>query len=520
MRVHQPGGHLMRGGGRRSRTGRGRRRGAGCARSTGSPARTSARTALAIVSLLGATAVALAPPYLVGRAVDEVTRRRHARCSAGSSSRSSPRACSASRFTYAQTYFTGWTGERMLADLRNHLFRHLQRLSLGFYERNRAGVIISRLTNDVEALDQLVTDGVTSLVQNTLTLVGTAVAPLLPRLAARARDADRDAGDDARDRLVPQALGPRVPARARDARRGHRDAGRGHRRDARPAVVHARARRAARTSAQVSRRLPRLEHADGRPERPLLPVRRLPLVGRDRGRARLRRLARLPRRDLDRHARRVPRLPDELLRPGAAALAALQHVPLGGRRARQDHRPARRGARGARTPRRRRARPRSRAASRSRTSASPTAAGPRCCTASTSTSRRDDRRARRPHGRRQVDDREAARALLRPDRGPDHDRRHRPARRRRRSRCAGSSGSSRRRASSSRAPSPRTSRSGGPSATARRSIAAARAVGADEFIDGSRTATRRSSASAARGSRSASGSSSRSPARCSPTRAS
>src|SRR6201999_3274610 len=74
--------------------------------------------------------------------------------------------------SYGQTYFTGWTGERMLADLRNHLFRHLQRLSLGFYERNRAGVLISRLTNDVEALDQLVTDGVTSLIQNTLTLVG------------------------------------------------------------------------------------------------------------------------------------------------------------------------------------------------------------------------------------------------------------------------------------------------------------------------------------------------------------
>src|SRR4029079_795353 len=75
----------------------------------------------------------------------------------------------------AQTYFTGWTGERMLADLRNTLFRHLQRLSLGFYERNRAGVIISRLTNDVEALDQLVTDGFTSLIQNSLTLIGTAI---------------------------------------------------------------------------------------------------------------------------------------------------------------------------------------------------------------------------------------------------------------------------------------------------------------------------------------------------------
>src|SRR5947199_10799468 len=76
---------------------------------------------------------------------------------------------------YVETYMTGWVGERILADLRTRLFEHLQKLSLGFYERNRAGVIISRLTNDVEAIDQLVTDGVTSLVQNTLTLLGTAV---------------------------------------------------------------------------------------------------------------------------------------------------------------------------------------------------------------------------------------------------------------------------------------------------------------------------------------------------------
>jgi ATP-binding cassette subfamily B protein len=132
------------------------------------------RTAIAILALLGATAVSLAPPYLVGRTVDEVKRGDTstlgwlvgAFVAAG---------VLGIAFSYAQTYFTGWTGERMLADLRNQLFRHLQRLSLGFYERNRAGVIISRLTNDVEALDQLVTDGVTSLVQNTLTLVGTAV---------------------------------------------------------------------------------------------------------------------------------------------------------------------------------------------------------------------------------------------------------------------------------------------------------------------------------------------------------
>src|SRR6185503_5330231 len=74
-----------------------------------------------------------------------------------------------------QTYLPGWVGERIRADLRNRLFDHLQRLSLGFFERNRAGGIISRLTNDVEAIDQLVTDGVTSLVQNSLTLLGTAI---------------------------------------------------------------------------------------------------------------------------------------------------------------------------------------------------------------------------------------------------------------------------------------------------------------------------------------------------------
>jgi ATP-binding cassette subfamily B protein len=132
------------------------------------------RTALALGSLLAATATALAPPYLAKIAVDRGILHHHyhtlvivviAFLAAGILNWLAG---------YAQTYFTGWTGERILADLRNLLFRHLQRLSLGFYERNRAGVIISRLTNDVEAIDQLVTDGVTSLVQSTLTLVGTA----------------------------------------------------------------------------------------------------------------------------------------------------------------------------------------------------------------------------------------------------------------------------------------------------------------------------------------------------------
>ena len=207
----------------------------------------------------------------------------------------------------------------MLADLRNKLFAHLERLSLGFYERNRAGVIISRITNDVEALDQLVTDGVTSLIQNTLLLVGTVVLFLL----------------DARLALAmltvlipmalltawfPQPLEPRLPPRPRAARPRHGHARRGHRRHARRPVVHARARAAA--------GLPRRQRPPGRQlrdddaERDLLPRRRPALVGGDGDRLRLRRLARLPRRHDRGHALRLRALPLQLLRPGPAALAA------------------------------------------------------------------------------------------------------------------------------------------------------------------------------------------------------
>jgi ABC-type multidrug transport system fused ATPase/permease subunit len=130
------------------------------------------RAALALLALLGGTLTALAPPYLSKLAIDKgITGDDLTALSwivalfvlAGLANWGA---------NTAQTYFTGWTGERVLADLRTSLFEHLQRLSLGYYERNRAGVIISRLTNDIDALDQLVTEGVTSLIKNTLLLIG------------------------------------------------------------------------------------------------------------------------------------------------------------------------------------------------------------------------------------------------------------------------------------------------------------------------------------------------------------
>ncbi len=127
-----------------------------------------------VAALLAATAASLAPPFLVKVAIDRGIRDGDLGLVAWVVAAFLVAGAIGWAAGLAQTYLTSWVGERVLADLRQTLFRHLGRLSLGYFERNRTGAVISRLTNDIEALDQLVTEGVTSLVQNTLVLVGSA----------------------------------------------------------------------------------------------------------------------------------------------------------------------------------------------------------------------------------------------------------------------------------------------------------------------------------------------------------
>lgn len=129
-----------------------------------------------LVALVIATAASLAPPYLAGLAIDK-----------GIGPPSDLNAltlivvafiASALVFwaaTYVQTYLVGWVGQRALQNLRERIYSHLQSMSLGFYTRNRPGVLISRMTNDVQALDTLVTDGIVTMVSSVLTLVGVIV---------------------------------------------------------------------------------------------------------------------------------------------------------------------------------------------------------------------------------------------------------------------------------------------------------------------------------------------------------
>ena len=134
-----------------------------------------ARTALMFVALVLGTAAALAPPPLAKLAIDEGIVPGDLGTLSWVVVAFLVSALVYWGATYAQTYLVGWVGQRMLQDLRIKLFRHLQTLSVGFYSRRQAGVLISRLTNDVQALDQLVSDGVVTLFGATLTLVGTAV---------------------------------------------------------------------------------------------------------------------------------------------------------------------------------------------------------------------------------------------------------------------------------------------------------------------------------------------------------
>jgi ABC-type multidrug transport system fused ATPase/permease subunit len=128
--------------------------------------------ALTFLAMLAATGAGLAPPYLAGQAID-------AGIVPGDSGALTlivvaflVVAALYAATSFAQTYLVGWVGTRALQDLRERVFSHLQAMSIGFFTRRSPGVLISRMTNDIEALNQLVTSGVVTLISSGLTLIG------------------------------------------------------------------------------------------------------------------------------------------------------------------------------------------------------------------------------------------------------------------------------------------------------------------------------------------------------------
>ena len=73
---------------------------------------------------------------------------------------------------FLQTYYMQWTGQQIMFDLRSQIFRHLQRMHVAFYDKNPVGRLVTRVTTDVDALNEMFTSGVVSIFEDLFVLAG------------------------------------------------------------------------------------------------------------------------------------------------------------------------------------------------------------------------------------------------------------------------------------------------------------------------------------------------------------
>jgi len=73
---------------------------------------------------------------------------------------------------FLQTYFMQWTGQQVMFDLRSQIFRHLQRMHVAFYDKNPVGRLVTRVTTDVDALNEMFTSGFVSIFEDFFVLAG------------------------------------------------------------------------------------------------------------------------------------------------------------------------------------------------------------------------------------------------------------------------------------------------------------------------------------------------------------
>jgi len=128
-------------------------------------------TATAIVMLLGLAMLQLAGPYLTKVAIDRAIPARDLHLIAVLGFAMAVALVAEFALEYGQTVLTAYIGQRVMVDLRQEIFRKLQRLSIAFYDRNPVGRLMTRVTSDVETLNDMFTGGVVALFGDVFTLV-------------------------------------------------------------------------------------------------------------------------------------------------------------------------------------------------------------------------------------------------------------------------------------------------------------------------------------------------------------
>lgn len=129
------------------------------------------QAALALVLLLCSAAIALVDPILTQRALDVAIPRRDGGLLITLALVALAALVAEFLLAYAQGVVTSWIGQRVMRDLRLELFAHLQRLPITYFDRNPVGRLMTRVTSDVETLNELFSSGVVTLFGDIFTLL-------------------------------------------------------------------------------------------------------------------------------------------------------------------------------------------------------------------------------------------------------------------------------------------------------------------------------------------------------------
>jgi ATP-binding cassette subfamily B protein len=127
---------------------------------------------VATLAIVGHSALELVPPYLTKIVIDRYVPARDAGGVLAVAAVYLAALVAAFALEYTQTWLLQWVGQRIMFDMRMQIYRHLHRLDLAFYDRNPVGRLMTRVTTDVDVINDLFTSGVVSIFGDVFTLVG------------------------------------------------------------------------------------------------------------------------------------------------------------------------------------------------------------------------------------------------------------------------------------------------------------------------------------------------------------
>jgi len=145
------------------------------------------QTAIALTAIVLKASADVVGPYLTKVAIDRYLTATGGQHHSWLGSRLSPRPMAgiaqiallyvgalvaAFVLEYVQTYLMLWTGQKAMFDLRSKLFRHLQQMHVGFFDKNPVGRLVTRVTSDVDALNDMFTTGVVAIFEDIFVLAG------------------------------------------------------------------------------------------------------------------------------------------------------------------------------------------------------------------------------------------------------------------------------------------------------------------------------------------------------------